>query len=504
MASNRGPSAVVSPPNYANDSAYYKSRDASHSGNSYSWAQASSGNALSGAVGGSWGATATDHQATPSIEVNSVSAVGGGVNVGVGTGVSDGSYEKQLVLELCPPGGMKPEPPKDRLDQFSKVVSSLNPDLVCPALLDCLEEGQPWIIRAKALCVMETCIKHGQKSGESSNAYADFLRACNGEFAPLANHSRQAIRDPAKRVLNFLGVATPVGGVPVPPAKSTSVHSVDAAPAPIANLLDLDGKEATLARAVDPPSPKQSSLAPLPTSIGAGSLFGGLHMAPASHTEPVTESSVVSDTQGDNNLLDLMSASAVAPTTSADKKSSFEFMNSDTSSPSPPEVASACDATTAFGNLSMTGMNEPARAKPARVGSAGSSFGFINGTASGKDSAPATPSTSTPTATSFDPLINVTPNGQKQTMAMSPEQMQALMYQQVMMQQQMQMAQMQMAMQQHQKLASNNPQMMFMNMPGHVMQNPAASKSTFAFMDKPRKEEDKSFDFVKDAMKSEK
>ena len=87
---------------------------------------------------------------------------------------------------------------------------------------------------------------------------------------------------------------------------------------------------------------------------------------------------------------------------------------------------------------------------------------------------------------------------------MSPEQMQALMYQQVMMQQQMQMAQMQMAMQQHQKLASNNPQMMFMNMPGHVMQNPAASKSTFAFMDKPRKEEDKSFDFVKDAMKSEK
>jgi hypothetical protein len=36
------------------------------------------------------------------------------------------------------------------------------------------------------------------------------------------------------------------------------------------------------------------------------------------------------------------------------------------------------------------------------------------------------------------------------------------------------------------------------------MQNPAASRSTFAFMDKPQKADDHSFDFVKDAMTSEK
>ena len=76
-----------------------------------------------------------------------------------------------------------------------------------------------------------------------------------------------------------------------------------------------------------------------------------------------------------------------------------------------------------------------------------------------------------------------------------------------MMQQQMQMAQM-MAMQQ-QKRGSGG---MFMpmpggmpGMPGHVvMQNPAAAKTAFAFMEKPKKEETNSFDFIKDAVSMEK
>jgi hypothetical protein len=89
-------------------------------------------------------------------------------------------------------------------------------------------------------------------------------------------------------------------------------------------------------------------------------------------------------------------------------------------------------------------------------------------------------------------------------MQMSPEQMQAMMYQQMMMQQQMQMAQMQMALQQQQqKRGSAGGPQMFMAMPGHVMQNPAASKSTFAFMDQPQKPVNHSFDFVKDAMTNE-
>lgn len=520
MASNRGPSAVAPPPNYANDSAYYKSRDAAGSGQAYSWAQASSGNAISSGVGGSWGAAATSaHQATPSITVNTAPGVGAGVSGGAGTGVSDGSYEKQLVMELCPPGGMKPEPPPDKLAQFARVVSSLNPDLICPVLLDCLEEGQPWIIRAKALWVMETCIKHGQKPGAPSNAYADFLHACNGEFAPLANHSRAAIRDPAKRVLNLLGVATPVGGAPMPPVTNAAAPPAAAPPAPppapVANLLDFDDGAVAPAPAAPPPPPQQSPPKAPSTSTG-GSLFGGLNMASAPAAAPVASAPVAAAPvaaapvaaapAADNNLLDLMSggaaASAPSPSIPVDQKSSFGFMNSDVAAPaSSPVAAASNDVTNMFGNLSMKGANEPTTSAPAAT--AGSAFGFINATGSGDNATSATPSVATPTAASFDPLKNATPNTQKQMMAVSPEQMQAMMYQQMMMQQQMQMAQMQMAMQQQQKRGGNT-QMSFLSMPGHVMQNPAASKSTFAFMEKPQKQEDKSFDFVKDAMNSEK
>jgi hypothetical protein len=482
MASNRGPSAVSPPPNYANDAAYYKSRDAAGSGQSYSWAQANSGNAISGGVGGSWGAT-------PSITVNTVPGVGigAGVSGGAGVGVSDGSYEKQLVVELCPPGGMKPEPPPDKLAQFARVVSSLNPDFVCPIILDCLEEGQPWIIRAKALWVMETCIKYGLKPGAPNNGYADFFHACNGEFAHMAIHSRAAIRDPAKRALNLLGVATPVGGAPMPPVRSRAAAAPAAPPpAPVVNLLDFDDGTpiSAPAPAAPPPPPQQSPLA----STSGGSLFGGLNIVSAPAAAPVAAAPIAAPA-ADNNLLDLMCGGAAAPTSS-----SFGFMNANVAAP--PAAAAPSDATNMFGNLSLKGESEPKT--PAPAASAGSAFDFMNAAGSTAGTAPGAP------AAAFDPLKNVTPtNSQKQMMAVSPEQMQAMMYQQMMMKQQMQMAQMQMAMQQ-QKRGSNNSQMSFMNMPGHVMQNPAASKSTFAFMDKPQKPEDKSFDFVKDAMKSQK
>jgi len=415
-------------------------------------------------------------------------------------------------MELCPPGGMKPEPPPDKLAQFARVVSSLNPDLVCPVLLDCLEEGQPWIIRAKALWAMETCIQHGQKPGAPSNAYADFLHACNGEFAPLANHSRAAIRDPAKRVLNLLGVATPVEGAAMPPVQSASAPPAAAPPAPppapVANLLDFDDGPAAPAPApaAPPPPPEQS---PPPASAGGGSLFGGLNMASAPATAaPVAAAPAPA---ADTNLLDLMGgapAPAAPAATPAAPASAFGFMNAEppapAPAPTPPVAATPSEPIDMFANLSLkTGETEtkPAAASPpAPAASVGSAFGFINTTGSNESAAPAAaPSAATPTAASFDPLKNVTTptNTQKQMMPLSPQQMQAMMYQQMLMQQQMQMAQMQMAMQR----GGNNPQMSFMNMPGHVMQNPAASKSTFAFMEKPEKQEDKSFDFVQDAMK---
>lgn len=133
----------------------------------------------------------------------------------IGSALLDGNYERNLVMDLCPPGGMRAEPPHDKLHSFIQSVSSLDPDLVCPALLDALEDGQPWIIRAKALCVIEVVINVAEKlrQNEDNNAYADFFHACIEEIEPLSRHSRVAVREPCKRVLKALGMNVEEGEI---------------------------------------------------------------------------------------------------------------------------------------------------------------------------------------------------------------------------------------------------------------------------------------------------
>lgn len=514
MASNRGPGAVGQPPNYANDAGYYKSRDTP---NSYSWAQKSG--SASGGVGGAWASSpaaapnAYGHQATPSITVNDTG--GGVVNAsgGGGTAVSDGSYERQLIMELCPPGGMKPEPPPDKLAQFARLVSGLNADLVCPVLLDCLEEGQPWIIRAKALWVMQSCVQNGKKSEASNNPYADFFHACSAEIAPLANHTRAAIREPAKRVLNALGVATPVLGAA--PLRASASPAAAAPPAPVTNLLDFDDGAPLEAPPAAPPAAPPQELPPAAPASGS-SLFGGLNVATASSSAPPPPAAAppVPAAPAGDSLFDFMSDGATAPPAAAvpvaPAPSSFGFMNDGEAAAA--AVREVNQASSMFDNLSLksTEASAGAAAEASLAAVApGSAFGFINSagsvdTSEKKTDAPAAAMASPGGTASFDPLKNGTPTSPKKTMQFSQEQMQAMYYQQMMMQQQMQMAQMQMALQQQAKRGSGGNQQMFMNMPGRVMQNPAAAKSTFAFMDKPQKEQSHSFDFVKDAMTNEK
>jgi hypothetical protein len=433
-----------------------------------------------------------------------VGAIGGG-----GTAVSDGSYEKQLIMELCPPGGMKPEPPPDKLAQFARLVSGLNADLVCPVLLDCLEEGQPWIIRAKALWVMQSCIQNGKRPEAPNNPYADFFHACSAEIAPLANHTRPAIREPARRVLTSLGVATPVAAAAAP------LRNVGAPVAPpltsVPNLLDFDDDSPALA-ALPPQQPPPAPPLDVPGNNGVdSSLFGGLNVTSAPAPSPPPAPSGPS-------LLDFISseAAAPAPPTAETAPSSFGFMNGGDSSSTgasasvTPEIN---QASVMFDNLSVKGNESVGDEKKASqvslVGSslAGSAFDFINGEGSTETSekkADALAGAPTVGMDSFDPLKSSTPTSPKKMMQFSTEQMQAMYYQQMMMQQQMQMAQMQMALQQQSKRLSGSNQQMFMSMPGRVMQNPAASKSTLVFMDKPQKEESHSFDFVKDAITNEK
>jgi hypothetical protein len=169
-----------------------------------------------------------------------------------------------------------------------------------------------------------------------------------------------------------------------------------------------------------------------------------------------------------------------------------------------PQPAEVTQGSSMFDNMSLK-QQEPKEDLSTSMPT-GSAFGFINQTPSNDTSEKKENAPSLNSRDLFDPLKNMTPTTAKQMMQLSPQQqMQAMAYQQMMMQQQMQMSHM-MAMQQQRGSGG-----IFMPMPaagnrsGHpVMQNPAAAKTAFAFMDQPRKEETHSFDFIKDTMTMEK
>lgn len=500
MASNRGPGAVQ--PEYQREAPPHQQQQQSYAGGG-------GGTAHSGAVGGSWGSAPPSSSSTrpganysrPSVTINN--SVPGASRGGGGTAVSDGTYEKNLVLELCPPGGMKPVPPADKLANFARACSSLNSDLVCPVLLDCLEDGQPWIIRAKALCAMETSIANGTKP-DGSNPYRDFFFACQDEVAPLISHARPAISEPARRVLILLGVAP--GSMPMTTA--ASAPHVVAAAAP--NLLDFDDEPAAVAPPNHAPPPPPSPDA----SAAANSMFGGMQVK-SSPAPPMQQQQqqmfqppmqVAAPAAATPNLLDF---DAVAPAPAPP-------VSNDVFRPSSGETAAAAAtqpvmATTSsmFDQLSVKDSEDKKDSDITAVASNGSSaFGFIN--------------TSEPQAPpSFDPLKNnssnhnLTPNSAKKAMHLSPEQMQAMAYQQMMMQQQHMQMQMAMAMQQQMGGAMPGGIPMYpplgVGAPG-VRRTTSLGGSTgvgggpplqqFSFAAKPAKKDDKKFDFVKDAMQT--
>jgi hypothetical protein len=551
------------------DSTYYKAASNSGTNAAFSWAQQQqqqqhhpSGGGGSGnmGVGGSWASSSSSPQdyATPSITITSTTssssaaasnsayhptttpssaAAGGG-----GMMVSDGSYERALILELCPPGGMKAEPPPDKLAAFAKAVSSLNPDLVCPVLLDCLEEGQPWIIRAKALHVMDTCIHHYNKhrvgSGEdTTNPYANFFYACRGEIEPLAHHARSAIREPAKKVLESLGIAvvsethsTAFASQPSSSSSQPAVATATPAAVPIPNLLDFDDDDvddnvhSAPTAPVPPPVSAPPPAAATPTAPSTPSLFGGLKVQ-----TPSTPSAALPPAPASGNLLGDLSS---PPPAAAAAPSGGGLFGDVVVKQPKPEIASTLAPTATSTSSDMASLLGELTIpdQPNTSANNGSAFGFINQTA-GPPSAlsPTTSSSATaasvPLKQSFDPLLNPqapSPTTARAMMQLSQEQMKAMAYQQMIMQQQLQMA---MALQQQQ----HNPYLVGpgagAGRPGMPAQQhsvgggvkmmmgvnaaAAVANSPFSFLEHANhsggsaKQDDKRFDFVKDAMKHE-
>lgn len=505
MASNRGPNAV-NPNNYGNSgapapgvSSYDKAKEST--ANAFQWAQnQNTSSSNMGGVGGSWAQSAPSSSGGVAAQARAAahgySTPSSSTYSNVGNAASDGTYEKNLIQELCPPGGMRAEPPEDKLAKFAKNVPSLNPDLVCPALLDALEDGQPWMMKAKALCVVETTIKVAKESGGESNPYSDFFHTCSAEIEPLASHARPAVREPAKRVLRALGINTDPFQKQAKAAPQTAPPPVPPPqPEPAADLLGFDddfGTATTPAPAPVAPPPEPSvappepptSAPPAPGSEGNGaSLFGGLQVQSPQPAAPPTAPPAAPSSSG----FDFISKSS-EPETPAK-------VIEDAPAPAPasaPAPISAMDELLSLGLPTET--SAPAPMKKA-----------MNG----------------PPA--FDPLGNMgastsvpQPN---LTQGVGNSQTQAMTYQQnmMMMQQQMQQMQMAMAMQQQQQQKIN-----YSSAPGGSANNTASVMSSntmrfipnmsggpgsgqFSFLESAKKEEqEKSFDFVKDAVKSAK
>ncbi len=587
MASNRGPNAiggqgggvggmappVATEPSQHDDSEYYKARNAT--GQAFNWASSGGGGAPAApstaappspartvnGVGGSW-ATAPvapppppppqqqqppSASSTPQLSVAAQSRMdanqsgpysggggGGGGFVAPTTTATAGDYEKNLIAELCPPGGMKAEPPQDKLQEFARSVPSLNPDLVCPALLDALEDGNPWIMRAKALCVIETVLKVMDQQQGESNAYADFFHACASEIEPLANHARQSVKAPAKRVLGLLGVAPGVSS----PVRSNGAAAAAAPPvAEAPNLLDFDGPTtadvpAPVAATVAPPAPPTVTST---ANVSSGeSMFGGMTMkstAPST-SSPATPALVSTEsTESSGDLLGTFSVSAeAAPVAAAPAPSSGSLFGNMT------VKSTAAPATTAPAEPAAAAA-APTDASSVGPSSGGSAFGFLNNATTATPSTPSRPAPKpvamapASPAASYDPLLSLgaptatssnsngamnnmngmntaNPMAQMNPAQMNPAQMQQMQmaYQQNMMMMQQQMQQMQMgaggagAGGQGYVRQGSKPNVMGAN---YMRQVPGVQgdNSSFSFLGAPKKKETHEFDFVKDAMK---
>jgi hypothetical protein len=535
MASNRGPGAVQ-PPGVG----YNPDRDAyqrEKEGSSFGWAEQPSSNSAPAGGGGfaSWGKAAgggvaagsrdpPSNQFRPQSYSTSSTGAFGGTG---GTAISDGSYERNLIAELCPPGGMKAEPPQDKLEQFARSVPKLNADLVCPVLLDSLEDGTPWIVKAKALCVIDRTIR--ATSQMEPNPYADFFHACAEEIQPLTLHARAAIRDPAKRVMNGLGleIAAVNGHDPAPPKSAAP-----APPAVEADLLDFGG----ILPPAEPVAPPPAAAPPAPAAPskfgGGGSLFGGLTVQDRAPTESATSQP---------------SSFAVAPNPPADELNllgGYAPASSESQAPTPAatSIAAPVAPTDLFGNMSVkenVAVEDAIVTNAPAALSTGSGFSFMNNGATSVATAsveeareqPAT-SVTPPKQDSFDPLLNLdwSDANAKQN------QMQAIAAQHSTMMMQQKQAQMrQMTMPQH-AAGMSMPNTMTpaiapgavagtyvsVNSPskGNVMrahsmkqipilgQSPQHQNSANAFsflrddMAEKKKKQEHSFDFIKDAMKT--
>lgn len=156
---------------------------------------------------------------------------------------SDGTREHALVSELCAAGGVRPIPPKDKLDAFVKSCRTLDAESVIGALNDKLQEDDSKT-QLKALCVLDAILQVPQL-----DSYGDCLDSAPENLENLYQSKNSLVREKAQHVWKLLyddiqgsppSSGANDGGVAAAAASFMSDSNSFLTPAREVNLLDFD------------------------------------------------------------------------------------------------------------------------------------------------------------------------------------------------------------------------------------------------------------------------
>jgi hypothetical protein len=195
-----------------------------------------------------------------------------------GAAVTDGTYEKSIIDSLCEPGGLKPVPPEDKLQQFLATAPTLSADIVGNCLADNLQSDQ-WQTRTKALLVIAALMKTA-----SCQTHVDWWLENAEEVRVLLQDSKANVRTQTVKTLKAIGVE-----VSAPTSQLSA--GIDSSPKPFSNQGITIGAGGSLLEDFDEPAAVSLSAAPVQPMVSSpmtvttavpqngGGLFGDLQLS---------------------------------------------------------------------------------------------------------------------------------------------------------------------------------------------------------------------------------
>ncbi|KAF0688438.1 Aste57867_19954 [Aphanomyces stellatus] len=112
----------------------------------------------------------------------------------------DWEYERSLIDDLCPPGGLARAPPAENLKRFVDLAKTLDMTIVGDLLLDKLED-ESWQVRLKGLCVWESLLE-----APGCSQYGQWLEENIELLQHVGQDPKSHVATKAKRILQLIGV----------------------------------------------------------------------------------------------------------------------------------------------------------------------------------------------------------------------------------------------------------------------------------------------------------